>query len=222
MPRTAPRPFDDALNLATDRARRSVGRILDAATRIFGRQGFDGASMGAVAKEAGVSKGLLHYHFESKEHLLIEAQRAVLRRIHRRFLERAEQGDRGLGAALGGIDALWQAVRELQAQAPFMVEVMSISAHDGPAREPFRRFAEECTDLMESGIRHVFTEEEKQRLVVPPERLAFMVRIALQGLIVELAQARDDAERERVYQSYADYRDQFARMVLLQPTEVVI
>ena len=193
----------------------------DAATRIFGRQGFDGASLGAVAKEAGVSKGLLHYHFESKEHLLIEAQRAVLRQIHKRFLERARQGNRGLQAALAGIDALWQAVTELQVQAPFMVEVMSISAHDGPAREPFRAYAEECTEMLEEGIRHVFTDDEVSRLMLPPDRLAFLVRVTLQGLIVELAQARDDASRERVQQCYADFRDQFARMVLTNPAELV-
>lgn len=221
MPRTHPRALDSALNLASDRAKKSAVRILDAATRLFGRRGFDGASMGAVAREAGVSKSLLHYHFESKEQLLLEAQRRVLRQIHKRFLERARHGERGLQAALAGVDALWQAVTELQAQAPFMVEVMSISAHDGAARAPFRAYADECTDLFEDGIRHVFTDEELGRLVVPPERVAFMFRCGLQGLIVELAQARSDPERERVQQAYSDFRDQFARMVLLQPAELL-
>lgn len=221
MPRPTPRVLDDALLIATDTAKKSAVRILDAATRLFGRRGFDAASLSAVAQEAGVTTSQLRKHFQSKEHLLIEAQRRVLRQIHRRFLERAQQGERGLQAALAGVDALWQAVTELQAQAPFMVEVMSISAHDGSAREPFRDYADECTDLLEDGIRHVFTEEELGRLVVPPERVAFMFRCGLQGLIVELAQARTDAERERVQQAFSDFRDQFARMVLLQPAELV-
>ena len=57
--------------------------------------------------------------------------------------------------------------------------------------------------------------------MLPPDRLAFLVRVTLQGLIVELAQARDDASRERVQQCCADFRDQFARMVLTNPAELV-
>ena len=143
----------------------------------------------------------------------------MLRQIRKRFLEQARHGEQS-PAALAGVDALWQ-VTELQAQAPFMVEVMSISAHDGAAREPFRAYADECTDLFEDGIRHVFTDEELGRLVVPPARVAFMFRCGLQGLIVELAQARSESERERVQQAYSDFRDQFARMVLLQPSELL-
>ena len=47
----------------TPRGTRTIRRILDAAASSFGEQGFRGASMSAVAKAAGVSKGLLHYHF---------------------------------------------------------------------------------------------------------------------------------------------------------------
>jgi len=45
-------------------------RILDAAARILVRDGSDGFPIAAVAKEAGVSKGGLFYHFESKDQLI--------------------------------------------------------------------------------------------------------------------------------------------------------
>ena len=45
-------------------------RILDAAGRILVRDGSDGFTIAAVAKEAGVSKGGLFYHFESKDQLI--------------------------------------------------------------------------------------------------------------------------------------------------------
>ncbi|MBC7157192.1 MAG: TetR/AcrR family transcriptional regulator [Rhodobacteraceae bacterium] len=44
-------------------------RILDAAEAAFARDGFAGAGMKAIAIEAGVAQGLLHYHFGSKEGL---------------------------------------------------------------------------------------------------------------------------------------------------------
>jgi AcrR family transcriptional regulator len=44
-------------------------QILDGARTIFLRDGFDGASMNDIAREAGVSKGTLYVYFASKEAL---------------------------------------------------------------------------------------------------------------------------------------------------------
>jgi len=89
----------------TDHKRR---QILEGARRVFLAAGFDGASMGEIAKAAGVSKGTLYSYFASKEALferlihdertsLAEAlfrldsddpdTRSVLRRLGRSFLE---------------------------------------------------------------------------------------------------------------------------------------
>jgi AcrR family transcriptional regulator len=47
-------------------------QILDGARRLFLSEGFDAASMGEIAKAAGVSKGTLYVYFESKEELFAE------------------------------------------------------------------------------------------------------------------------------------------------------
>jgi AcrR family transcriptional regulator len=44
-------------------------QIINGACRVFLAQGFDAASMGAIAREAGVSKGTLYVYFRSKEEL---------------------------------------------------------------------------------------------------------------------------------------------------------
>jgi AcrR family transcriptional regulator len=44
-------------------------QIIDGACRVFLAQGFDAASMGSIAREAGVSKGTLYVYFKSKEEL---------------------------------------------------------------------------------------------------------------------------------------------------------
>jgi AcrR family transcriptional regulator len=207
-------PFRGRLpKAATPKARRSVARILDAAARIFARRGYQGASMNQVAKEAGVSKGLLHYHFESKEHLLIEAQRAVLRQIHRRFLERAKAGDRGLQSAVDALDALWEALHDLRSQSPFMVETFSLASQDGAVRDAFDAFSAEGTALLEEGIREVFADDLDQ-LTLPPERMAVLIRTLLSGLVVELARARTDADRARVEGAYLDLRFLFTSFVM--------
>ena len=52
---------------AEDSAKRR--QILDGARSIFLSQGFDAASMGEIARAAGVSKGTLYVYFENKEEL---------------------------------------------------------------------------------------------------------------------------------------------------------
>jgi AcrR family transcriptional regulator len=46
-------------------------QILEAALHVFAKDGYQGASMAAVAKKAKVSKGLIYNYFNSKEEILI-------------------------------------------------------------------------------------------------------------------------------------------------------
>ena len=58
---------DRPVNEAEDSAKR--GQIVDGAREIFLARGFDAASMGDIAKAAGVSKGTLYVYFKNKEEL---------------------------------------------------------------------------------------------------------------------------------------------------------
>ena len=44
--------------------------ILEAATRIFAREGFDGAKVSSIATEAGVATGSVYLYFQGKEDIL--------------------------------------------------------------------------------------------------------------------------------------------------------
>ena len=61
----------DAAVAATREAAESAKRqqIIEGARAVFLAQGFDAASMGEIAREAGVSKGTLYVYFDSKEEL---------------------------------------------------------------------------------------------------------------------------------------------------------
>ncbi len=50
------------------------GRILEAATEVFAREGYERASMRAVAKVSGVSLAGLYHYFDSKEKMLFLIQ----------------------------------------------------------------------------------------------------------------------------------------------------
>jgi len=47
-------------------------KILEAAKKVFYRQGFSGARMQEIADEAGINKSMLHYYFRSKDKLFQE------------------------------------------------------------------------------------------------------------------------------------------------------
>lgn len=48
-------------------------RLLDAAARVFARQGYDGTRIGDIVREAGLSTGAVYGRFRSKDELLREA-----------------------------------------------------------------------------------------------------------------------------------------------------
>jgi AcrR family transcriptional regulator len=52
-----------------------AARIIEAMRVCVSARGFAGATFDQVAREAGVSRGLLHYYFATKERLLVEAVR---------------------------------------------------------------------------------------------------------------------------------------------------
>ena len=58
-------------DLAGDKAQ----RIVDAMRASVARRGAAGSTFDHVAREAGVSRGLLHYYFGTKERLLVEVVR---------------------------------------------------------------------------------------------------------------------------------------------------
>ena len=62
-------------------AQNSISKILDATVQAISGLGYDGASMIRIAKKAGVSKSLLHYHFQSKEDLVVQALTSITNSI---------------------------------------------------------------------------------------------------------------------------------------------
>lgn len=59
-----------------------AARIVEAMRVSVAERGFSGATFDHVAREAGVSRGLLHYHFGTKERLLTEAVRREIEVRH--------------------------------------------------------------------------------------------------------------------------------------------
>jgi TetR/AcrR family transcriptional repressor of nem operon len=72
-----------------DRDTRTATRILDSAERLVQRRGFNGFSYADIARELGLTKASLHYHFATKA----ELGRALIERYAARFAADLEEID---------------------------------------------------------------------------------------------------------------------------------
>jgi AcrR family transcriptional regulator len=96
--------------LSSDKAQ----RIVDAMRTCVGRRGATGATFDHVAREAGVSRGLLHYYFGTKERLLAE----VVRRDCDLRMERLSATAAGADSADALLGALGGSMLELMEESP--------------------------------------------------------------------------------------------------------
>ena len=87
--------------MTVDRAQESRRRILESARQIFFRDGFEAANLDDVALSAGLAKGTIYRHFESKAELYV----AVLARNADAFVERMRQT---LDPSLSAEEQIWR------------------------------------------------------------------------------------------------------------------
>jgi AcrR family transcriptional regulator len=57
------------MNKKIERGQSTREQLIAIATRLFGERGYEGASIEAVLRESGVSRGALYHHFDNKEAL---------------------------------------------------------------------------------------------------------------------------------------------------------
>jgi AcrR family transcriptional regulator len=89
-------------------------RIVEAMRLSVAARGIAGATFDHVAREAGVSRGLLHYYFGTKERLLVE----VVRRECDVRLERLEQAIAGADSADAVLAALVSSFEDFIGEGP--------------------------------------------------------------------------------------------------------
>ncbi|MEV6796599.1 TetR/AcrR family transcriptional regulator [Streptomyces sp. NPDC051320] len=77
--------------------------ITEALCRLASTSGLEGVSLGQVAAEAGVSKGLVQHYFHSKDQMLLYATGYLRERVERRITELVDSADSDPRARLRAI-----------------------------------------------------------------------------------------------------------------------
>lgn len=110
-------------------------QIVRATVRCLGRDGWERLTMKRVAREAGVSQGILHYYFTDKRDILAAALVAVAGDLNRRVSVAQARGPRDARSRLGAVvrACLEVALEEREVWAVF-IEFWGEMRHDARLR----------------------------------------------------------------------------------------
>jgi TetR/AcrR family fatty acid metabolism transcriptional regulator len=185
-------------------------QLLDAALRVFSRDGFDGASVASIADEAGVAKGSVYLYFDSKEALAGDLVRDVFTNNDEEeqpslqtkplenailFCTRQEARIQSLGEFAGIVLHMWghagksdndliaRGIRQISRESLFLIETLLERARelgDLPAATDCHATARAFLALCYGLIQQRVTFE--RNLAAPQVRCEDALRIYLRGL----------------------------------------
>ena len=183
LPRKQARSHDE-LPRHSDWQNPRVVQILDAATRCFAREGFANTTVQQIAREAGLTKSMIHYYFESKQVLILELQAFIHERYFRRVQQKLEALGPGSDRRLQ--EALWE-VYELVKDKQFLrlqLELFAEAGRDPNIRNRMMLAQERTREFIESGAESVVNEGEEGTIHLP-KALPFMIQSMLLGLRIQ-------------------------------------
>lgn len=178
----------------TQTVRRQVtrARLLEAAFAVFAAQGYTGATIDAIVRSAGYSKGAFYFHFSSKEEIFLEVLWSRARAEEQR-LRSAGSGAagrpldllRGVAAYLGpgGDDPLWPAL---------LLEFWSHAGRDQQVQEGVASVARFRRDALLAALRAA-AEAGVIRPALPLQHCAGLLLTIGDGLLARAGAGQPDA-----------------------------
>jgi AcrR family transcriptional regulator len=142
-------------------------QILEAARKILVKDGYESLTTGRVAEDVGVTSAGVHYHFETKEELIV----ALVEYLEERMVEELESHDgppeEQLAAIVQGQFEAAEAVREMT--APPGIQLVLAGARAEAVREALTSYVNAYTDhvtgVLDAGVESgVFETDNPERV----------------------------------------------------------
>jgi AcrR family transcriptional regulator len=128
-------------------------QILDAATTVFVRLGFQHARMDDIVEESGLSKGTLYWYFKSKEDII----NAILRRLFTGELENLESLLEAEGTASERLIQLTNnrvtGLKHMSNLVPIIFEFYAVAVHQQWVQQFIGEYFKHFRELLEALIR---------------------------------------------------------------------
>ncbi len=120
----------------------SSQQIIDAAIRVLARQGYAKTSLLDIAKEAGMSKGALHYHYPTKEALIHTVLETACNAVQGRTMQAWSPSDNPFAALRKSLEELWATRAERSDEALVVADLLALSLSDESLRPKLAEFYE--------------------------------------------------------------------------------
>jgi AcrR family transcriptional regulator len=161
----------------------SRAQVLDAAMRVFGKQGIRSASVQDVANAAGMSKGAVHYHFESKDDLIIQVMRHAYERISDRIRRVFEIPGPPLERVRRSLAEMWAVRAEGSPEIRVVLDVMTQAIHDPVLKKAVGDVMREARQqVVDVGLKHLLELGLQPR--VPIALIPRLLLASLDGLAI--------------------------------------
>ncbi len=214
----AKQPGPSGARRTQSRGQATREKLLRVARELFGRDGYEGTSIGEVARLAGVGVGTLYHHFADKRELLLEL-------LDRESGETSADlmGERGgpLAKALRApdfraslIESL-RLIRKLRFKYPavYMIAV-DLARRDPEVAERCRAHEERYAELTRVDVR-IGLELGRIRKGIDPETAAVTICRSFEAVLRDLITTEGEEEDARAEILMAELADMMARYLLV-------
>jgi TetR/AcrR family fatty acid metabolism transcriptional regulator len=200
----------DTLIQASDRSGEALApkqaHLIRSAYKIMGKKGLSHLSLQDVANEAGVSKAILPYYFESKENLILLTMRWVLARVAQRIREAIDEVETAEAKVSAMIDAIFVSPESNRRFYLVFFDFLGYAARNDRFADVGATFHEICNGLYAEVVR--LGQEEGVFNDTDAREAASVVRALVDGLFTQWVQDKDWR------QTHSKYREICKRSVL--------
>lgn len=186
-PSRARRPPREPRRAGYKKSEESRSQVLDAAIATLGERGLAATSIQDIADAAGLSKGAVHYHFESKDELLERVLDRCCERIEARIRAVFDEPGPPMDRIRRAIHEMWAVRRDGIAEMRVLSELHTLSRQNEPIREALalalRRASEQ---IVETGLNHLIEMGLRPRVslsIAPRLILATLDGLSLQHAV---------------------------------------
>jgi AcrR family transcriptional regulator len=175
------RPRGQARASFIEEARRR--QIVDTAIRTIATRGYSRTTLAEIAREAGISKGVISYHFEGKEELIEEILSRLMREPAEFIKQRVDACERATDKLLAYVAANFEYAESHRDHLLALVDLWGgrdssegRNRFDAEAYEPSRKY---LSRVLTAGMKHGELE------AVPAKTMASVIQAAIDGVLLQ-------------------------------------
>ncbi len=131
-------------------------RILEAATHLVSKAGYDATGVAEICQAAGVSKGAFYHHFPSKQAVFLQLLDSYLNNIDTGFAVMRHEGQDIPHVILQMAEMVGKLFQSADIHLPIFLEFWTQAVHDPHIWEttiaPYRRYQEYFSSMVQEGI----------------------------------------------------------------------